>query len=72
MGHYDSYYDNEDDSIISARQKREAELIADGYERVPEALHLFFNKAWIHKDELRILRRWLNTCPYCKLTDTDD
>ena len=72
MGHYDEQYEAEEDKIIIERKQRDNKLIAEGYERVPEALQKFFNQVWIHKDELKVLRRWLNSCPYCKLTDSDN
>ena len=56
-------------SANKRRNQFEADQISKGYEKVPEPLQRFFNQVWIHKDELKILRRWLNTCPYCKLKD---
>lgn len=69
MGHYDDLYDDEFDKILERRKHEDQVRISKGYEKVPEPLQQFLKQVWIHKDELKVLRRWLNTCPYCKLAD---
>jgi len=69
MGHYDDQYEEDYRLERERRERIEKAKIAKGYEKVPEPLRDFLKQEWIHADQLKTLRRWLNTCPYCKLVD---
>lgn len=65
MEHHDVMYERH--SRIPAHAK---EMEDRGFVSVPYELREFFGKKeWIHTDTLKLMRSWLSSCPYCKLTE---
>lgn len=65
MGHYDDHYHHE-------QIRRDQQMIDSGHVEIPGRLQRYFNQQrWIHQDDLALLRKWLNDCPFCKLRDAE-